>query len=436
MGKITFFSVRSFPQAIIHIDGDAFFASCEQAMNPTLKGKCVVTGKERGIASAMSYEAKRRGVTRGMPLWHIRKVCPEAIILPSNYEAYSLYSMRMYEIVRRYTPAVEEYSIDECFADISGMRRAHHMSYMHIAGDIKKELERELGITFSVGLAPNKVLAKIGSKWNKPSGLTIISGKKAHEFLLKTPIEKIWGIGAQTTLFLKKHGIHTAYEFASKPEWWVRKYMSKPYEEIYKELRTEYILPLNLGNERVYKSISKTKTFSPSSNEREYVFSQLSKNIESACIKARRHNLRTNTIAIFIKDDEFNYFGTECKFAQTTNTPLTMINIAHTYFDSFFDKNKQYRATGVVLKNLTTSEDQPDLFGENMKVQNTEAIFASVDQMNKKYGKHTLFLGSSFLAQQGRRKNMRRAVSDRNKSLLKGESVRKRVNIPWLGEVA
>src|SRR5947209_4985619 len=106
-------SLNSFPRAIVHVDGDAFFASVEQAIDPKLKGKPVVTGKERGIASSMSYEAKARGVTRGMPVGQIRRVCPDCIILPSDYETYSLFSVRMFDIVRRYTEIVEEYSIDE-----------------------------------------------------------------------------------------------------------------------------------------------------------------------------------------------------------------------------------------------------------------------------------------------------------------------------------
>ena len=101
-------SIRSFPRAILHVDGDAFFALCEQMQNPSLRGKPVITGLERGIASSMSYEAKARGVTRAMSLRDIRRVCPDAIILPSDYELYSLMSMRMYDIVRRYPDAVEE----------------------------------------------------------------------------------------------------------------------------------------------------------------------------------------------------------------------------------------------------------------------------------------------------------------------------------------
>src|SRR5579864_3808649 len=113
----------SYPRAILHVDGDAFFASVEVAKDPKLRGKPVITGKERGIVSACTYEAKNAGVKRGMILSEVRKVCPEAVILPSDYETYSLYSQRMYDIVRRFTPMVEEYGIDECFGDLTGMRR-------------------------------------------------------------------------------------------------------------------------------------------------------------------------------------------------------------------------------------------------------------------------------------------------------------------------
>ncbi len=158
-------TLHAFPRAILHVDGDAFFASCEQSRRPQLQGRPVVTSKERGIAASMSYEAKARGVTRGMRLADIRKRCPDAVILPSDYETYSLLSTRLFAIVRRYTPEVEAYSVDECFADLTGLRRPLRMSYFQMAAQIKKDLDSALGFTFSVGLAPNKVVAKIASKW-------------------------------------------------------------------------------------------------------------------------------------------------------------------------------------------------------------------------------------------------------------------------------
>lgn len=185
-------NLADFPRAILHIDADCFFVSCEIALNPKLRGLPVVTGKERGIASAMSYEAKALGVTRGMSLPEIKKICPDAVILPSDYETYSLVSVRMFDIVRRYTPQVEEYSIDECFADLTGMQRPLKMDYQTIAAKIKHDLDTELGMTFSAGLGSTKVLAKVGSKWKKPSGITIIPGNRAHLYLEKLPLEKIW----------------------------------------------------------------------------------------------------------------------------------------------------------------------------------------------------------------------------------------------------
>ena len=175
-------ALGKYPRAILHIDGDAFFASCEQARNPELRGRPVITGAERGIASSMSYEAKACGVTRAMRLSEIKKLCPDAIILPSDYETYSLLSKRFFEIVRRYTPDVEEYGIDECFADLTGWQRPFHMSYEKIAEKIQSDLAKEMGFTFSVGLASTKVLAKLGSKWKKPHGLTAIPNKigRAH----------------------------------------------------------------------------------------------------------------------------------------------------------------------------------------------------------------------------------------------------------------
>ena len=115
-----FISLSSWPQAIMHIDADAFFASCEQAIHPELRGRPVITGKERGIVAAASYEAKARGVSRGVRLSDVKKLCPDAVILPSDYETYSLFSVRMFEILRRFSPDVEEYSIDEAFVDLTG----------------------------------------------------------------------------------------------------------------------------------------------------------------------------------------------------------------------------------------------------------------------------------------------------------------------------
>ena len=428
-------TLRSFPRAILHIDGDAFFASCEVAKNPKLKGKPVITGMERGIASALTYEAKARGVKRGMRLSDIRKVCPDAVFLPSDYETYSLYSTRMFSIVRRYTPMVEEYSIDECFAELTGLRRPHRMSYGEMAEAIKRDLDTELGITFSVGLAPTKVLAKIASKWQKPSGLTIIPGNRAHLFLKELPAGKVWNIGPQTEAHLRTLGVYTALQFARKDEEWVKRHFTKPHQEIWWELHGETVYQLETAEKHDYASISKTKTFTPPSREREFVFAQLSKNIENACIKARRHGLSARCAIIFLKSQDFSHDGLECALSASTAIPSDIIRVIRPAFEKIFKEGTDYRATGVILTKL--SEDrimQPDLFGETLKIERMRELYGAIDDLASKFGKHAVVLGSSLATFTTPQHKGERGTKGEGRPVIPGENKRKHLAIPFLGE--
>lgn len=427
--------IHSFPKAILHVDGDSFFASCEQAKDPSLKGKPVVTGKERGIASSMSYEAKARGVTRAMSIREIKRICPDVIILPSDYETYCLYAQRMYDIVRRYTEAVEEYSIDECFADLTGMRRPNNMSYEEMAERIKKELTGELGITFGVGLSINKVTAKMASKFRKPNGLTIVPGYNLHLYLAKVPIEKIWGIGPNTSSFLKKHGIVTAYDFANRNKEWVAKHLSKPFFEIWQELNGEFVYPLTIGEKHDYASISKTKTFTPPSTDREFVFSQLSKNVENACIKARRHTLFAKRFSFFLKTQDFRYRGLEFKLNREVSTPEEIMKVIRDNFDRVYRPGVRYRATGIWLSELThTRVETMDLFGGTPLTAKIEKIHEAIDELDSRFGKHTVYLGSSFKAMnEAAHEGDRGDDSERRKKLFKGENARQHIGLPIMG---
>jgi DNA polymerase IV len=427
-------TISHYPRAILHIDGDAFFASCEQSRDPRLRHKPVVTGKERGIASSMSYEAKAKGVTRGMRLYDIKKICPEAIILPSDYETYSLLSKRLFSIVRRYTPDVEEYSIDECFADITGLQRPLGMSYENIATSIKNDLDNELGFTFSVGLAPSKVIGKIASKWKKPSGFTDIPGRDIHHFLAKVSIDKVWGIGQQTTAFLHKHGVKTALELATKSSEWIKHYLTKPFYEIWQELNGRAVLAVDPNPKEDYSSIMKSKTFTPPSSNREFVFSQLSKNVESACIKARRYKLATKEVIFFLKRQDFRGAAIEVKLSDATNMPIDIVEALRPSFNMLFKRNVLYRATGVTLGKLDEdTELQPDLFGKHIKAKNMKKVFDSIDGIKNKYGKHSVCLGSSYMANKySQHAGSRGNVAQRKMDLFKGEDARKRLAVPML----
>ncbi|HNY50263.1 MAG TPA: DNA polymerase IV [Smithella sp.] len=426
------FSFSSWPRAIVHIDGDAFFTSCEEAIHPELRGKPLITGGERGIVACASYPAKKLGIKRGVPLHEARKICPGLIVLPSDYETYSLFSRRMFDIMRRFTPDVEEYSIDEAFADITGMRRALHSSYEEIVLKMKKEIERELGITVSVGLSITKVLAKVASKHQKPSGVTIIKGRDIASYLGNLPVEKIWGIGNATTNYLAKMGIRYALEFAQLPEEKIRKKFTKPSWEIWQELRGESVYPVTTEEKSSYASISKTKTFAPPTSNAEYLFAHLMRNMESACIKARRYSLAPKKIIVFLKKNDFNTVGSEAKLSRPCAFPMEFSGVIRELFDSCYSPQDIYRATGVILCDLEPDDQvQYSLFDNPTQAEKIRDLYGAADELAQKFGKHTLHLGSSHLIDKlgkGRRGN----PTVREQTELYGETSRRHLGLPLL----
>jgi len=427
-------TIRSWPRAILHLDADAFFASCEQAIHPELRGKAVITGKERGIVAAASYEAKARGVKRGMGYVDVKKVCPEAIIVPSDYETYSLFSVRMFEILRRFSPDVEEYSIDEAFVDLTGLRRSFHCSYGMIAEKIQETVETELGITVSVGVSLSKVLAKVGSKYNKPHGLTVIPGKDIHIYLEKLPVEKIWGIGPNTSAFLNKLGIRTALEFARTDEEVIKKHLSKPYWEIWCELNGMSVYPVAAESKSNYQSISKTKTFTPPSTDETFVFAQLSKNLENACIKARRHNLAATRLIIFLRKKDFRDIGVELKLNRPTAYPGELFDVLREGFNQVYQQGIPYRLTGVVLAGLMPENRvQFTLFDDTAKIEKMEKIYHSVDELSVRFGKHTVQHAASLPTKlQVQHEGNRGDIAARKVNLFKGENKRQRLGLPMI----
>lgn len=381
------------------MDGDAFFVGVEVAKNQKLKGLPVVTGEERGIVSALSYEAKAIGIIRGMPISKVKREFPTVTILPGDYASYARYSNMMFEIVRRYAYDVEEYSIDECFADLTGLDIPLKMSYLQIAEHIKKEINDELLLSISIGLAPTKVLAKVASKWVKPNGLTIIQKETISSFLEKTPIEKIWGIGPRTSEILKNKNIQTAQDFIEKDINWVRQNLSKPYEAIWQELRGVSVMGVDTESKTTYSSIQKTRTFNPPTNDKTFLLSQLSKNIEEACAKARYYKLAPKKISIFLKTQKFRYVEKIIPLSSPTNAPEILISLAHNNFKEMHERGVIYRTTGVTLIDLIPdSISQGDLFGSTKKADKFELIHKRIDSLEEKLGKHVVYLASTHKA--------------------------------------
>lgn len=426
-------SSSSFPQAIIHIDGDSFFASCEQALHANYRGKPIVTGKERGIVSAASYEAKALGIDRGVPLSQVRKICPEAVIVSSDYETYSIFSKRMFDIIRRFSGAVEEYSIDEGFVDVTGLRRSLGMNYTRIAAEIKIAIEKELGITVSVGLAPTKVLAKIASKWKKPNGFTPITMKRIKEYLAVLPVEKIWGVGSHTAYYMRSLGITTAKQFAEKPFSYIQEHFTKPHQEIWQELNGNPIYRVVNEEKHKYASISKTQTFTPARTEKEFVYAELIKNVERACTKARRHQLVGRRISIFLKTQDFSFLALEAHLTRASSFPLDITPLVEKMFEKIFVPGVEYRATGVVLSDLVDNRSiQNSLFESPVQVNKVQRVYEAIDGLAKKFGSNQLHVAASLPAYKFSRSRVGSGPSDEH--MVKGvDSLKKKhLAIPLL----
>lgn len=426
-------TLHSYPRAIVHFDGDAFFASVEQAIHPELKGRPIVTGRERGIIACASYEAKALGVARGITLAEARKKCPALVILPSDYETYSLYSKRMFDIMRRYTPVVEEYSIDEGFADLSGLRRVFHASYEEIARRMQNDVRAELDITVSVGLSLSKGLAKLASKFRKPAGFTAVAGNHLHLFLPRIALEKVWGFGPNTVHLLKKYGLQTAWDFVSRPEAWAEKLMGKIGKEIWNELRGNAMYPVTTEEKSTYYTISKCKTFAEPTRDRDRVFARLTRNVESAFIKLRRHKLRARELQVTLRFQDFTYEGIEARLQRPTAATQEVMPLVRGLFERVWRDGREYRATVVVLGRLEPDRgEQFELFEDRVRIDKMTAVSGVIDAVNERYGKHTLSLGSSLFL--GRKPSTGRGTLPwRKRELLEGETFRQRLKLPRLG---
>ena len=196
---------------IIHVDMDAFYASVEQRDNPELRGKPVVVGgkpKSRGVVATCSYEARKYGIRSAMPLSEAYRRCPHAVFLPVDFAKYRRVSQQLHKIFQDYTPLVEPLSLDEAFLDVTASLRLFG-SAENIARELKKRIKDELNLTASIGLAPNKFLAKIASDIQKPDGFVVIDEDQIEAFLDPLPVERIWGVGPKTAEQLHELNVRT-----------------------------------------------------------------------------------------------------------------------------------------------------------------------------------------------------------------------------------
>jgi DNA polymerase IV len=298
--------VTSSPRTIAHVDLDAFFAAVEQRDRPELRGRPVIVGGggpgDRGVVSAASYEARRYGVHSAMPLRTAGALCPDGVFLPVAGARYSAVSRQVMDLLRRFTPVVEQVSIDEAFLDLTGTGELLG-SGERIAQQVKKVIRAEVRLTASVGVASNRLIAKIASDLRKPDGLVVVAPGAEASFLAPLPIERLWGVGEVTRRRLAEYGVTTIGDLARLPDELLRRRFGGHGPELAARARGVDSTPV--GQEASVKSISQEHTFDVDTADWVVLERTLLALSEGVGGRLRADGLRAGTIAVKIRDSSF-----------------------------------------------------------------------------------------------------------------------------------
>ncbi len=304
---------------ILHVDLDAFFAAVEQRDRPELRGRPVIVGGDpnaRGVVSAASYEARRYGVRSAMPLRTAAALCPDGVFLPVDFVRYRRASRQVMEILRRFTPLVEQISIDEAFLDVAGSE-ALFGSPDEIAHRIKADVRGEVGLTVSVGVASTKLVAKIASELRKPDGLVSVPAGHEAAFLAPLPIARLWGVGAQTRAALSEYGVVTIGDLAALPPELLVRRLGKHGGTLVERARGVDASPV--GGDMAAKSVSHEHTFDVDTSDPDVVERTLLALAEGVAVRLREGGVRGTTVQIKLRDSTFRTITRQRTLAQATD---------------------------------------------------------------------------------------------------------------------
>jgi DNA polymerase-4 len=340
---------------ILHIDMDAFFAAVEQKRRPELIGKPVVIGgsgdpTQRGVVSTASYEARKFGIHSAMPLRTAYKLCPGAIFLPVDYHEYSRVSQQFKKVLAEITPLMEDVGIDEAFLDITLVEGASG----EIARDIKRTIVQETGLTCSIGIAPNKLLAKIASDMEKPDGLTILTEADVEGRIWPMPVRKLWGVGPKTEAYLKGLGIETIGGLAAMAEGTLAEHFGKSYASYLHEA-SRGIDESPLVTHWEPKSSSRETTFQQDIDNWQVIARNLAELVKEVVDDIRQRGYRCRTVTVKLRFADFKTLTR----AKSLPSPVdTVEEIRRTAFDCLarFEIKKRVRLLGVRLSGFEKKE--------------------------------------------------------------------------------
>jgi DNA polymerase-4 len=385
---------------IAHLDLDAFFVAVERLLDPSLMGKPVVVGGNpdgRGVVAAASYEVRRYGVHSAMPAAEAKRLCSGIIFVHSRHSLYGDYSRRVFRIVEEYTPLIERTSIDEGYLDITGCGRlfGHPMA---LAEKVKLRIKNELGLSVSIGIARNKLMAKIGSDYVKPDGIIYILPGHEKSFLANLPVEKIPGVGPAVRERLRRYSIRTVDDLARLGEEEMERIFGKHGVVLHKASLGVGSVEFGSTGEAA-KSISREHTFSRDTNDLGFLEATLCRLTEGAASSLRAKGLKAKTVTLKLRYSDFKTISRSRSFSLPTDVDSVIFSLLCGLLKSCYKRRTSLRLVGVSLTRLEEGLQElliKDDFDEKMK-----RLYHSLDQIRERCGSRAILHARSQLGELG-----------------------------------
>ncbi len=368
-----------FDRAILHLDLDAFFVSVECLRNSALKGKPVIIGGSsgRGVVASCSYEARRFGVHAAMPVKMALRLCPDAILLKGDMEAYSRYSKLVTEVVRAESPLFEKSSIDEFYVDLSGMDR--YVGCWQWSRELRQKIMRETGLPISTGLAINKLVSKIGTGEAKPNGEQLVQAGIEKQFIAPLAVSKLPSVGKVTCKKLRFMGIRTIQTLSNIPPRLLQREFGQQGNSLWKKANAIDDAPVVPYTDQ--KSVSTERTFQLDTIDVRQLKSVLNRMISKLAFELRQDQRLASIVTIKIRYTDFNTYTKQRKIPYTANDKI-LIRHVYELFDQLFERRQLIRLIGVRLSGLVRGRPQMELFEET----EDERLLKTMDQIRKRFG--------------------------------------------------
>jgi DNA polymerase-4 len=385
------------PRTLLHLDLDAFFCSVEETQNPALRGKPFAVGgkpNERGVVASCSYAARAKGIRSAMPMSQAIRLCRELIIVPSRHKLYGEISQKVMEKLRALTPLMEQISIDEAFLDISDIREVP----TRFALDLQAGIKNELHLPSSIGIASNKLVAKIATEVGKkssknknepPFGLALVPFGEEAKFLAPLPADMLWGVGPKTSARLSQLGIHTIGDIANWPEGELVRLFGENGRELSQHAHGIDNRPIVTEYET--KSVSQETTFNVDVRDDKTLEKTLREQSKEVARQLRRNDLAGKTVKLKIRWPDFTTLTRQVTLPTSTDNEDEILKAVLRLLHTVRKPNQAVRLIGVGVSGIGAPVRQLSLWDAGS--EKSRKLQEVVDQLQEKYGKDVIHKG-------------------------------------------